>query len=61
VQELEVEINRLEDAISGCEAALQNFVNAEETQRLTEELGRHRTGLQSCLAEWEELGQTLQA
>jgi ATP-binding cassette subfamily F protein 3 len=61
VQELEVEINRLEDAISECEAALQNFVNPEETQRLTEELGRHRRDLQSRLAEWEELGQTLQA
>jgi ATP-binding cassette subfamily F protein 3 len=60
VQELEGEINRLEDAIAECEAALQTFVNAEETQRVTQELGARRAELQNRLAEWEELGQALQ-
>ena len=60
VHELESEINRLEDAIAECEAALQSFVSAEETQRVTQELALAKTELQSRLAEWEELGQALQ-
>ena len=43
VHELEAEINRLEDAIAEYEAALQTFVSAEETQRLTQELGTTRS------------------
>ena len=42
VHELESEINRLEDAIAECEAALQSFVSAEETQRVTQELDLRR-------------------
>jgi ATP-binding cassette subfamily F protein 3 len=61
VHELESEINRLEDAIAECEAALQSFVSAEETQRVTQELGQRRSELQRRMAEWEELGQALQA
>jgi ATP-binding cassette subfamily F protein 3 len=61
VHELESEINRLEDTIAECEAALQTFVSAEETQRVTQELGQRRSELQSRMAEWEELGQSLQA
>ncbi len=53
-------INRLEDAIAEYEAALQTFVSAEETQRLTQELAATRTELQNRMAEWEELGQALQ-
>src|SRR6266446_3439009 len=60
IQKLEAEINRLEDAIAEREAALQTFVSAEETQRLTQELGATRTDLQSRMAEWEQLGQALQ-
>jgi ATP-binding cassette subfamily F protein 3 len=60
VHELEAEINRLEDAIAEYEAALQTFVSAEETQRLTQVLGATRTELQSRMAEWEQLGQALQ-
>ena len=60
VHELEAEINRLEDAIAECEAALQSFVSAEETQRVTQELEVRRGQLQADLAEWEELGQALQ-
>ena len=62
VHELESEINRLEDAIAECEAALQTFVSAEETQRVTQELGRaRRSNCRAGMAEWEELGQALQA
>jgi ATP-binding cassette subfamily F protein 3 len=61
VQELESEINRLEDTITECEAALQTFVSAEETQRVTQELGERRAELQGRMAEWEKLGQALQA
>ena len=60
VHELESEINRLEDAIAECEAALQSFVSAEETQRVTLELGERRAELQGRMAEWEKLGQALQ-
>jgi len=60
VQELEEEINRLEDAIADCEASLQTFVSAEQSQCLTQELADRRAELKSRLAEWEELGQALQ-
>ncbi|MGH9539688.1 MAG: ABC-F family ATP-binding cassette domain-containing protein, partial [Terriglobales bacterium] len=61
INQLEAEINRLEDAITECEAALQTFVSADETQRLTQELSAARTELQSRMAEWEQLGEALQA
>ena len=61
IHELEAEINRLEDSIAECEAALQSFVSADETQRVTQELSARRTELQGRLAEWEQLGQALQA
>ena len=61
VHELESEITDHENTIAECEAALQTFVSAEETQRLTQELTAKRAELQSWLAEWEELGQALQA
>jgi len=61
LKELEQEIADLEDEIAACEAGLQNFVSAEETQRLTDDLARHRQNLSARLAEWEELGQVLQS
>jgi ATP-binding cassette, subfamily F, member 3 len=61
VHALESEINRLEDTIAECEAALQSFVSADETQRVTHELDTSKAELQKRLAEWEELGQALQA
>ena len=61
LQEVEVEITRVEAAIAGRETALQNFVSAEETQRLTDELSAHRRELADLMAEWEELGQVLQS
>jgi ATP-binding cassette subfamily F protein 3 len=60
VHEVESQINRLEDTIAECEAALQRFVSAEETQRVTQELADRKAELQKRLAEWEDLGQALE-
>ena len=51
----------MEAAIVECESALQTFVSANETQRLTQELERHKRSLQAKVREWEELGQALEA
>ncbi|HTA24298.1 MAG TPA: ABC-F family ATP-binding cassette domain-containing protein [Terriglobales bacterium] len=60
VRELEQEINRTETAIAHHETALQSFVSADETARLTQELETHRATLQESLTEWEELTASLQ-
>src|SRR6266496_1496825 len=59
--ELEEEISTLESAIAACESSLQNFVSAEETVRISRELERNRSELQQRTAEWEEIGQELEA
>jgi ATP-binding cassette subfamily F protein 3 len=56
---LEEEISRLESAVAQCEMSLQNFVNAEETTRLSRELEQNRAELQERIAEWEQIGQEL--
>ena len=61
VRELEIQISRLESSIEACETALQTFVNAGETERQSRELDDWRKRLKDCLAEWEELSETLQA
>ena len=60
LHEVEAEIARTEDTIAQYEAQLQNFVSAEETQRVTRGLAEQKTGLQSLMKEWEELSETLQ-
>jgi exonuclease VII small subunit len=60
-QKLEEEIAGLETTIAACESSLQNFVSAEETARLTQQLDQSRTELQECTAEWEQIGQDLEA
>jgi ATP-binding cassette subfamily F protein 3 len=59
-QDLEEEVARVEAVIAHCEAALQNFVSAEETQRLSQELKTRRSQLDALMEEWEELAQALQ-
>ncbi|HET7208659.1 MAG TPA: ABC-F family ATP-binding cassette domain-containing protein [Terriglobales bacterium] len=59
-QELEDQITSTETAIAQCETSLQTFVSSEETLRLTQELHDRRAELQTLIAEWEELAQTLQ-
>jgi ATP-binding cassette subfamily F protein 3 len=61
LQELEEEIARLEGAIAATETALQNFVSVEETRAQTELLERSKSDLEHAMAEWEELGQQLEA
>jgi ATP-binding cassette, subfamily F, member 3 len=60
IHEIEQEISRLEAIIAECESGLQNFVSAEESQRLGRELAAAKSELPSRMAEWEELGQALQ-
>ena len=61
VRELEAEISRAETGIANYEAALQTFVNADETARQTQELSSLRTQLQEFLSEWEDLAHSLEA
>jgi ATP-binding cassette, subfamily F, member 3 len=58
---LEEEIAELERKIAKCEAGLLNFISAEETMRLTRELEQYRADLQGRIAEWEQIGQELEA
>src|ERR1022692_303344 len=60
LHDMEEEIARAETAIADCETGLQNFVNAEATQRQTQELAQRRNDLQRLLNEWEELSGTLE-
>jgi ATP-binding cassette, subfamily F, member 3 len=60
IGELEAEISRAENAIAGCETALQNFVSAEESQRQSDQLEGQKASHAAALAEWEDLSQSLQ-
>jgi ATP-binding cassette subfamily F protein 3 len=57
---LEGQIAETEGAIAQCEEQLQNFVSAEETQRLGQELSQNKAKLQGFMKEWEELSATLE-
>ncbi len=59
VQSLEEEISRTEAAIAHLEIALQNFVNADETQRQSQELDQQKTTHAALMKEWEEFSQEL--
>ena len=54
VQELEAEIGKTETTIAELEAALQNFVSAEESQRQSQELDQRKASHAAMVAEWEE-------
>ena len=60
LHELEREIAQSEAAIARCETQLQNFVSAEETQRVRQELSQSRGNLQGLMNEWEELSGALE-
>jgi ATP-binding cassette subfamily F protein 3 len=60
VKALEAKIASAETAIGDCEVALQTFVSADETNRVTQALADHRAELRKHMEEWEELSQTLQ-
>jgi ATP-binding cassette, subfamily F, member 3 len=60
-QKLEEHIASLESTIAARESSLQNFVSAEETARVTQELDQSRSELQERTAEWEKIGEDLEA
>ncbi len=55
LQAVEEEVPRCEAAIAVTEGQLANYSSAEETQRLTAQLGRLRAEHASLNAEWEDL------
>jgi ATP-binding cassette, subfamily F, member 3 len=59
--EIEEEVARLETEIADCEAALSNFVSAEETRRVTDMLDARRSELESLMGEWEEVAHSIEA
>jgi ATP-binding cassette, subfamily F, member 3 len=61
LQQLEKEIASLEDSITHNEAALQEFISADESQRQSQELDESKATHAARLKEWEELGAALQA
>jgi len=61
VHEIEEDIAGIEAAIAQHETSLLSFVSAQETQRQNQELRALRTDLESLMAEWERLAQTLNA
>jgi ATP-binding cassette, subfamily F, member 3 len=60
VREIEEEITKLEAGIAECEQALQSFVSAEETTRVTELLAARRSDLESLMQEWEEISAAIE-
>jgi len=60
-REIEEEVTRLEIEIADYETALGHFVSTEETRRLSDLLEARRSDLVALMAEWEEVGQTLEA
>jgi len=58
---IEAEVAQLETEIAGYEARLVNFVSAEETRRTSELLEARRTDLTRCMAEWEDVAQSIEA
>ena len=60
-KKLEDEIATLESSITARENSLANFVSADETARLTQELDQSRNQLLERNAEWEKIGEELDA
>jgi ATP-binding cassette subfamily F protein 3 len=60
-REIEEDVTRLETEIADYEAALSNYVSAEETRRVGELLEARRKDLEGLMAEWEEVAQAIEA
>jgi len=56
-RELETQIAALEAEIASDEESLANFVNADETMRLSAQVEKRRAALSALLSEWEEISQ----
>ena len=61
VHEIEEEITKLEAGIVECEQALQSFVSAQETARITSLLENRRSDLESLMNEWEEVSAVIES
>ncbi|HWY68426.1 MAG TPA: ABC-F family ATP-binding cassette domain-containing protein [Terriglobales bacterium] len=61
VREIEEEITKLEAGIAECEQALQSFVSAQETARVTDLLEIRRSDLESLMKEWEEVSAVIES
>ncbi|HJY05509.1 MAG TPA: ABC-F family ATP-binding cassette domain-containing protein [Bryobacteraceae bacterium] len=60
-RELEARITELESAIRQTEDSLANFVSADESSRLSGQLGGQRARLDETMAEWEEISEQIEA
>ena len=58
---LEAAVSKAEAEIAETETALGNFVSVDETVRLNDLLISRRAALETLLAEWEELVQSIEA
>jgi ATP-binding cassette subfamily F protein 3 len=58
---IEDEVARLEVEIADYEAALSNFISAEDAKLNSELLAARRTDLEALLKEWEEVAQAIEA
>jgi ATP-binding cassette subfamily F protein 3 len=58
---IEDEITRLEVEIADYEAGLGNFVNIDETKRITELLDARRADFEALMIEWEDVAQSIEA
>jgi ATP-binding cassette subfamily F protein 3 len=58
---IEDEITRLEVEIADYEAALGNFINVDETKRVTVLLEARRADLEALMTEWEDVAQLIEA
>jgi ATP-binding cassette, subfamily F, member 3 len=58
---IEDEVTRLEVEIADYEAALGNFVNVDETKRVSELLEARRADLEALMIEWEDVAQLIES
>ena len=59
-REIEEEITKLEAGIAECEQALQSFVSAQETAKVTDLLKTRRSDLETLMKEWEEVSAVIE-
>jgi len=58
---IEQQVGRSEEEIAELETALANFVSVEETVRLNDQLNARRKAMESLVAEWEDVVQSIES
>jgi ATP-binding cassette subfamily F protein 3 len=58
---LETEVSQAETSIAELETALGNFLSVEETVRLNDLLLARKKGLETLVAEWEAVVESMEA